>query len=448
MISQLEKSQKPDAIVVGLDYVSGLQSARILARRNIPVIGIATNPGHFGCRTRVCKKIFIADDGEAILDTLEELGPTLQHKAVLIPCEDQHVLLISRNRKRLERWYHIVLPDPEVVEMLMDKISFYDYAQRHEFPIPKTFILRNKMDANEAAEQLTFPCVVKPPGRSPEWSRNTSVKAFKVRDAATFLAIYERCQTWADAIIAQEWIEGTDADLYSCNCYFNASCESLVTFIARKLRQWPPEAGDSCLGEECRNDVVLNETVRLFQSVGYRGLGYLELKRDARSKNYFIVEPNIGRPTGRSAIAEAGGVERLYTMYCDATGLPLPESREQRYKGVKWIQFRKDCQSAIHYWRNGQLTFAEWWRSWQGRKAYAVFSWSDPAPFLADLINAARTLFSARKRRKRNFRNPAGHNNGSNSSAKSSRIPSAQTSQARSEPASTVNSIELGVYDR
>ena len=74
----------------------------------------------------------------------------------------------------------------------------------------------------------------------------------------------------------------------------------------------------SCGRSQSRDDVVLRETVRLFKSVNYRGLGYVELKRDERSGEYYIMEPNIGRPTGRSAIAEAGGVELLYTMYCDA----------------------------------------------------------------------------------------------------------------------------------
>ena len=448
MTSRIKDSHLPHAIVIGLDFVSGLQSARILARRKIPVIGIATNPGHFGCRTRVCEQILIADDGAGILHMLEKLGPTLRQKAVLVPCEDQHVLLISRNREHLERWFHIVLPAPDVVEMLMDKIRFYDYAQQQGFPIPQTFILRSEKDAHAAAEQLTFPCVVKPPGRSPEWARNTAVKAFKVRDAATFLATYQRCQTWADAIIVQQWIEGTDAELYSCNCYFNTSSEPLVTFVARKLRQWPPEAGDSCLGEECRNDVVLKETVRLFGSVGYRGLGYLELKRDARSKDFFIVEPNIGRPTGRSAIAEAGGVELLYTMYCDATGLPLPEKRAQKYNGVKWIQLRKDCQSALHYWRNGELTLSEWWQSWRGRKAYAVFSWSDPVPFLADLINAARTVFSRRERHKRDFQAPAGRNNGHDGSAKDGRLATKPTSLLESQSTLSVNAMDMAVHDR
>ena len=59
-------------------------------------------------------------------------------------------------------------------------------------------------------------------------------------------------------------------------------------------------------------------------------------------------------------------MELLYTMYCDVLGWPLPENREQKYEGVKWISLRRDVQSAFHYWRRGNLTLREWWRSWRG----------------------------------------------------------------------------------
>jgi len=141
----------------------------------------------------------------------------------------------------------------------------------------------------------------------------------------------------------------------------------------------------------------LHEAIGLFRRVNYRGLGHLEMKQDERSGKYYIVEPNIGRPTGRSAIAEAGGVELLYTMYCDALGWPLPANREQKYEGVKLMHLLRDFQSAWYYWRHGELTLKEWWQSVRGRKAYVVFSWSDPLPFLNALLTAIPLYLSPRE---------------------------------------------------
>ena len=194
---------------------------------------------------------------------------------------------------------------------------------------------------------------------------------------AELVDLYDRCRHWADVLVAQTWIPGDDSALYSFNGYFDADGRPLATFIARKLRQWPPGSGSSCLGEEDRNDSVLDAALKLFGSVPYRGLAYLEMKRDPETGRQYAIEANVGRPTGRSAIAEAGGVELLHTMYCDLTGLPLPTGRTQSYKGTKWIDLRHDLQSAFVMWRRGELTLTEWVRSYRGPKTFAIASCRD-----------------------------------------------------------------------
>jgi D-aspartate ligase len=119
------------------------------------------------------------------------------------------------------------------------------------------------------------------------------------------------------------------------------------------------------------------------------------MKRDERSGEHFFIEANIGRPTGGSAIAEAGGVELLYAMYCDAIAWPLPARLEQTYQGVKWLFLAEDLQSAYHYWRRGELSLAGWWRSLRGPKAYALLSWRDPGPAMGQLQVALKGAWAA-----------------------------------------------------
>jgi predicted ATP-grasp superfamily ATP-dependent carboligase len=384
--------QGPPAVVVGLDNITGFQTARILAARGVPVVGVAADLGHYACRTRACVRVLQADHlREELVDALVGLGPELEERAALIPCTDLSVLLISRHREQLAPWFHIVLPDHAVIETLMDKVGFLRYAQEAGLPIPRTAIVQDRGDAEQAARMLTYPAVLKPPLKSAAWHARTHLKAFQVRDGDELLDVYDRVASWTDTLIAQEWVNGGADSLYSCNAYFDRSSRPLVTFIARKLRQWPPHTGTSSLGEECRNDEVLRESLRLFDGLDYRGLAYVEMKRDARTGRHVIIEPNIGRPTGRSAIAEAGGVELLYTAYCDMVGLPLPEARQQRYVGAKWIDDRRDAQSTLYFLYRGELPLGDWWRSVRGRKVHAVASRSDPWPFVHDLLQASRS---------------------------------------------------------
>jgi predicted ATP-grasp superfamily ATP-dependent carboligase len=386
MKSLHDQKRAPYAVVAGLDDYPGLQTARLLAKRGIPVIAVARHKHAFFCRTNACEKILYLDtDREEFIEGLVKLGKALDQKAVLFPCTDLCVLRISRHRQELEPYYHLALPQPEVVEKLMNKLSFLEYALQENLPIPKTFLLRHRREAEQAARELNFPCILKPPMKTALWEKHTTIKAYKLSGAEEFLHLYDQCCNWADILIAQEWIPGPDSNLYSCNCYFDANSEPLVTFTARKLRQWPPETGSTSLGEECRNSVVLNAAIALFKKERWHGLGYLEMKRDARTGKHYIIEPNIGRPTGRSALAEACGVELLYTMYCDNAGRPLPENRKQKFTGGKWMCVLEDLRSARIYWQRGELTLRDWWRSVRGKKTYADFSWTDPMPFLADI---------------------------------------------------------------
>lgn len=382
--------RRPHAIVVGLDSITGLQTARILADRGIRVIGLVADRGHFCSRTRVCERIVTSElHGAGLIATLRRIGPRLPDGGVLLPCNDLGVLAISGARDELESWYRFVLPDHEVVETLMDKAHFARHAQANGLAVPLTHVLENRTDAERAAAALRYPAVIKPALKTASWFRHTRKKAIKVADRAELLAAYDRCGSWEPTLLAQAWIDGAESEQYTCNAYYDRASAPLVTFVTRKIRQWPPRTGTGCLGEECRNDAVLEEAHRLFAGVGYRGLGYVEMKRERATGRHLIIEANVGRPTGRSATAELAGVEFLYTAYCDAAGLSLPQARTQPYRGTKWIYLRQDLQSSAYRMIRRELTPAGWWRSVRGVRGDAVFSRRDPVPFAADLVHAA-----------------------------------------------------------
>lgn len=387
-------------MIVGMDCIQGLQSARVLANRGLTVIGVVKSSRHYATRSRASDRVVVTDTGGPdLVGALEELGKTLATKAVLFPCQDKNVLVVSAHRERLKEWFHIVLPSHATVELLSDKEAFYRYCQEAGLPLPPTYFLRSEEDAERVAELIPYPCILKPPFRLRRWSRFTKEKAFVAQDREALLQSYRECREGSDVLIAQRLIPGDDTNHYTCNCYFGEGGTPLVTFTSRKLRQWPPKTGQACLAEEARNDRVEDETLRLYRELGYRGLGYLEMKRDAETGDYYIIEPNVGRPTGRAALAEASGVDLLYTMYCDALGLDLPPDRRQTYQGTKWIHLVRDLQAAFHSWRRRELTVRDWGRSLRGRKAFAILSLSDPLPFLTAIWTELPGVFRRDRRR-------------------------------------------------
>jgi predicted ATP-grasp superfamily ATP-dependent carboligase len=388
--------------MAGLDDARGVYAARTLARHQVPIIGISKDPACFACHTNACEQILFAETtNEELIRALETLGPTLSQKALLLPCHDMSALLISRHRRNLEKWYHINLPEPGVVEMLFDKVAFYRYAKKNNFPIPKTYFLERESDVESVIAELTFPCILKPSSsKTPLWLSRTHIKAIKILDVEQLRTAVEQYSSYTDTLIVQDWIEGGDDTLYMCFFYSSAEAQPLVTFVCRKLRQWLPQTGDTCLAEECANDFVLGETLRLLRAVKFCGLGFIEFKRDARSEKTLIVEPNF-RVAACMGLAEAGGVELLYTMYCDTIGSPLLTKQQQRHSGQKWVYLRKDIMSAIYYWLRGDLTIKQWWGSLRGRKVDALLSWGDLGPFWYDVLHALYMALSKHERKRR-----------------------------------------------
>jgi predicted ATP-grasp superfamily ATP-dependent carboligase len=413
----------PPAVVIGLDCITGLQTSRLLADRGVPVLGIVADRRHWGARTNACLEVVEAPlSGPALLEALRGLAGRWGGPSVLIPCTDASVHYLSEHREELPDGWILPIGPHEQVSSLMDKAGFAAHAAELGLPVPRTVTIVDRTQAESAADTLTYPCVLKPTAKSPTWLAHTAAKAFRIDDAQQFMSVYDRVAEWAPVLLAQEWVDGPETGLYSCNAYFDDG-QPLVTFVARKLRQWPPEIGTSASGEECRNDEVLATTLRLFGSVGWRGLAYLEMKRDQRTGQLMIIEPNVGRPTGRSAIAEAGGVELVLTAYRHALGLPLPEARTQRYGGAKWIDLRRDAQAAVVAARRGGPSLAQWARWLPGSKAHAIWSPKDPAPFLTDMAQA--TASGIRMAARRMMAGPAAQG-GHDPAARSREVVAAQ----------------------
>lgn len=390
------------AVVVGLDCMTGLQTARILSERGVVVHAITGDPRHWATRTRACVDVVAAPlTGEGLLAGLRRLRLDPGQPAVLMPCTDEAVEQLSAHRDRLPPGMVLPLAEHAVVELLLDKVRFAQRAAAAGLPVPRTEILHGPQDVQRVAGELEYPVVLKPASKTAQWRAHTTRKAWQVEDAAQLQERYRAVAGWTPVLLAQECVVGPETGLYSCNAYFGRDGRPLATFVARKVRQWPPLVGTSASGEECRNDEVLATTLRLFEGLRFHGLAYLEMKRDERTGRLLIIEPNVGRPTGRSAIAEAGGVELLLTAFRDALGLPLPAARTQRYGDARWLDVRRDAQAAFVAHRAGQLSWGEWLRWLRGPKAHAIWSARDPAPFVVDLVQAGITgarMVRARRR--------------------------------------------------
>jgi predicted ATP-grasp superfamily ATP-dependent carboligase len=280
LIAAAPRWRRPAVVVTNLEGFVGIQTARLMRRHGVPVVALSDRPRDPLSRTRSVDGVRRRPGRTRYTRVLGEIAHLFPARPVLMPCSDIAVAAVSAARAGLD--YHLVLPEHDVIELLTDKPRFLDHAQANGIPVSPFRVLHSRSDAEDVAAGLGYPVVMKPYRGTMAWNDRVGQKAVRVFDATRLL------ETWVLAapdypVLVQEWVEGGDDHLYSFNGYFVASGQPLATFIARKVRQWPPHTGMSSLGVECRNDVVLETALRLFASVPYRGFAYLEMKRDAQT---------------------------------------------------------------------------------------------------------------------------------------------------------------------
>lgn len=160
---------KAPAVVIKLDSITGLQSARILSGYGIPVIGIVDDPSHFCSRTNCCEEILAGSTtDDALLETLSDIAGR-RGICALFPCSDESVRVVSRNRESLREHFRFVLPDEHVLDLFMNKVNFYKFALDGGFAIPSTCFPARREDLGEIAGKLRPPYIVKPAEKTGRW---------------------------------------------------------------------------------------------------------------------------------------------------------------------------------------------------------------------------------------------------------------------------------------
>lgn len=382
------KKSQPAAVVVGVQHITALNTVWSLARMDLPVIGVTSQPKSPVARTRKCKIVSCPDvNGDALIDTLVELGESLDQKAVLFLCSDDQVSVISAKRELVAPYYRFNLPSKEVVSAFLRKTEFANYAQLNGYPIPKTVVIDRFTNLQTCLSEFEFPCLLKPDNKTAQWNQHNGVnKVLWIRNADEGSRTISKALQWVDRLVLQEWITGEDSNVYFCLMYFDESSEPRATFVGRKVRQWLPEIGSTASAEKKFNLTVLEESVRLFKAVQYKGLGSVEFKLDPQDRKFKITEPTVGRPNFQSYLAVANGINIPYVAYCDLIGKSITLLDQPDMNGsVKWIDEWREYQSTLSYWKQGKLTLKDWVHSLRGPRSYALFSLSDPLPFLLTL---------------------------------------------------------------
>jgi D-aspartate ligase len=312
------------AVVAGAD-LNGLGVIRSLGRAGVPVFALDTAFDKPTAATRYGAKLRVsALSGPAFVKDLLELRRRFGSNPVLFLTQEASVGTVSAERGQLAAAYRFTLPGHGLMKDLLDKLRFQALAEEHGFPIPRAVRLL-RAQPTDAVERLRYPCVLKPTTKHHEYAERFA-KAYKVTSAEEVNRLWSAMREVTDEMIVQEWIEGGDCDVYFCLCYRASAGRPSVSFVGRKICQWPILVGGtaSCMPAPEAAAELTELTEKFFDAVGFVGIGSIEYKRDTRDGRFYMIEPTVGRTDYQEEIATLNGVNIPHALYRGEMGLPLP----------------------------------------------------------------------------------------------------------------------------
>jgi D-aspartate ligase len=378
------------ALVVGGAHGS-LALVRSLGRRGIPVCFL-THDHPIAKYSRYADRSFAWDgpDDDGAIEFLKNLAREHQLEGwVLIAAGDAELRLLSQHHADLSSIFRVTVPPWDTVRWAHDKRLTYERAASLGIDCPRSYDPRGLQEL--AALDCRFPVVLKPTVREQN-NAFTSAKAWRVDDRATLLARYQEAAALVGerAIVLQELIPGDGSAQFSYAAVWHHGAP-VASLVARRTRQYPSDFGyTSTFVETIEQREVEEPASRFLSSIGYSGLVEVEFKRDHRDGRYKILDVNA-RAWTWNALGSIAGVDFAHVLWRLAMGKTVAPIRA--HADVAWMHGSRDILAAALEMIAGQLSPADYLRSWRKPLVFAAFAKDDLVPGLIDLpLAVARVL--------------------------------------------------------
>jgi predicted ATP-grasp superfamily ATP-dependent carboligase len=266
-----------------------------------------------------------------------------------------------------------------VISHLVDKDRMLALADRVGLASPACYGAATEETAGRT--DIRYPVVVKPI----QHDRLISLygtKLFLARDATELRRAVSRLEQAQSSGLVFEFVPGPDSEIFVYCVYVDARGEPSPGLTVRKLRQNPPFIGGARAAEVVDEIPALREaTVELLRRAGFRGMAFAEFKRDRRDGRYLFIEVN-GRAVLFNGIAPAAGVDLVGMTWADFVLSETPRASATGWRGV-WVHLQAELRCWLLHRHEEHLGLTERWSPYLRPKVHAVWSASDPGPFVA-----------------------------------------------------------------
>lgn len=371
------------AIVLGCDS-NGYGVIRSIAKfdRNIHIIGVDSNTNSPGLFSKyLVKKIIITDpnaDEEKTYKELIAISEQFNTRPIVIITSDIFLSLFNKFRKDLSNFFLFNIPSKELLDKILDKGRQYNLVKGLGVDLPNTIFL-SKEDKLTDTFELNFPVFVK--GAFPHiWKQFYTEKGFVADNFEKMEIIVNTIKKKNLDLIIQELIVGPNCNHYKVSTLFNCKREPKLFFTTQKARQFPFDFGVGSYMRSERVEELLEIGKKIFDALGYTGIGSIEFKKDERDGKYKFIELNP-RMWQQNYQATLAGLNFAEYYYRDLAGDVL-EFNDDFLENVTYIDTVNDFQSFYSNKKITEESFYEWVKQVLKADSYAFFEKKDLTPIL------------------------------------------------------------------
>lgn len=392
----------PAAIVLGIESPIGVTLIRELGRHGVHVVGISRSSRSAGLHSRhLGRGVVRARDESELVAQLQALA--IEHPgAVLLAVSETDLAFLNAHRAEL-RGLRLAIASAERMAVVLDKARTRELAAALGIDVPQVWTAANLAELSAQESVIRFPVVLKwpdPHSVSP-WlqARGLPLDKFRYcldwRDLEGYLARFEGVGLLP---MVQEYCPGYGLG----QSFFMHGGGALAAFQHRRIHEWPPEGGSSslCVSLHPGTHRELQEKlVALLREIGWEGAAMVEYRFDPATGRACLMEIN-GRFWGSLPLASHAGVEFGWLTY-SVFGLgkvPGPMVPRADVRGAFLVPEVKRWWRILRHpaqIQDPSLRFDPWAETMSllrtvlsPRTRYFLFSWSDPKPAIADLVQS------------------------------------------------------------
>jgi predicted ATP-grasp superfamily ATP-dependent carboligase len=389
-------------VVLGLETQIGLNIVRELGRAGVRVIGVAQSPHAMGLRSRYLWKGLVEPRlrSPELLALLQDLGR--KHGACpLIAISEANLLWLQQQREALAPLKPAV-PDAQALATVLDKRATLAAAAAVGLEVPRTWQPLSADDALSGIASFPLPAVLK-------WSDPNGVTralaeagldllkseyVTTAKELADALGRYDRLGQWP---IVQQYCPGYGLGQF----FFMHRGRALRRFQHRRVCEWPPEGGASCVADAVplsEHAELQSRSEALLLHIGWEGVAMVEFRHDPRSGKSWLMEIN-GRFWGSFPLSVSCGAGFARLAHAAASGLALPRlppPRDDLRSRMLGNELKRLVRVLLQPGKIPDRNFVR--RPWaetarflgdflNPRCRYYVADLDDPMPLLVDMVN-------------------------------------------------------------